>query len=160
MESESALPPFFPWGEAGGGGETLRKQTAELERLGWSQADGEEWFAHTASGWLCNPSEKVYFHAERNILLPVQQQQTAAAEITVAGEPDPADHEDQTGGAPQDDGMFQEDQIEKSEEEAEGDVADDESDFMLDLEEDLDAATAQKKVNNSCHIQHIHMYTN
>ncbi|CDJ36228.1 protein phosphatase 2C, putative [Eimeria mitis] len=147
MGTEEVSPPFFPWEKAEGGAEKLRTATAELERLGWTPADGGEWFAHTASGWLCNPSEKVYFHSERNILLPAQPQ-AAATEVAAASEALTVDAHQERAECSQGNNSTGEIEEEEEEEEEgeEGDLqSDDDSDFMLDLEDDLDAATAQKK---------------
>ena len=147
MEGGDASPPFFPWEKMEEGAESSRKHAAELERLGWSHADGGEWLVHTESGWLCNPTEKVFFHAERNILLPAQPQ-AAAAEGTVGSETFPVEHQQHVVGPRGGDNSEEEEEGE----EMGGDLqSDDDSDFMLDLEDDLDAATAQKKVKNVRH---------
>ncbi|CDI82290.1 protein phosphatase 2C, putative [Eimeria acervulina] len=141
METGDVSPPSFPWEKMEEGAESSLKHAAELERLGWSHVDGGEWIAHTESGWLCNPSEKVYFHAERNILLPAQPQ-AAAAEGTVGSETFPVEHQQHVEGPQGGDNSGGE----EGEEVGDDIQSDDDSDFMLDLEDDLDAATAQKKL--------------
>ncbi|KAL8435688.1 hypothetical protein ACSSS7_002291 [Eimeria intestinalis] len=75
MDTEANSPPFFPWklvikaGDADTRELSSSENDQQLERLGWSRADDGEWLAHLASGWLCNPSEKVFFHAEKNVLI-------------------------------------------------------------------------------------------
>lgn len=146
METGDVSPPSFPWEKMEEGAESSLKHAAELELLGWSHVDGGEWIAHTESGWLCNPSEKVYFHAERNILLPAQPQ-AAAAEGTVGSKTFLVEHQQHVEGPQGGDNSGGE----EGEGVGDGIQSDDDSDFMLDLEDDLDAATAQKKVKNDCH---------
>ncbi|OEH76067.1 protein phosphatase [Cyclospora cayetanensis] len=56
----------------------------ELHASGWAHVEeGSDWLVHGASGWLCNPAEKVFFHAEKHLLVP--------AELADASESDAAE---------------------------------------------------------------------
>ncbi|KAL8431933.1 hypothetical protein Efla_002770 [Eimeria flavescens] len=148
MNAEEPSPPFFPWGLLTGSTSSSRQkqQTADyqqaLEKLGWAPADEGEWVAHVASGWLCNPIERVFFHAERNILLPAAD--SAAGAAAAADTREAASSSDETPPAAADAGGL--DPLVQGYEDVNSAQSDGESsDLMLDLEDDLEAATAQKK---------------
>lgn len=144
MNSEDPSPPFFPWelverSDDCKTAEQQCEQQKELESLGWARTDDGEWLAHLASGWLCNHIEKVFFHAERNLLVPAGAPDTAsvtteAYSATAQGYGGPTSAE-----GPSSLGQLSRDYEDEQPE------SDDGSDLMLDLEDDLEAATAQKK---------------
>lgn len=149
MNSEDPSPPFFPWelvvGTSDHGTpEQQCKQRQELEGLGWTGADEGDWLAHAASGWLCNPMERIFYHAERNLLVPANVAESAR-EVTEGVKAAAISGEPQETESP--------DGLETLSHQYEDDLAesDDESDLMLDLEDELEAATVQKKASRNRH---------
>ncbi|KAL8452973.1 hypothetical protein Emag_002059 [Eimeria magna] len=151
MDAPGASPPIFPWelviraSEADTHKPFSSEQNQELERLGWSRADDGEWLAHLASGWLCNPSEKVFFHAEKNLLV------AAAIPDLLKGDGGEAAAGAASSGVCQrgPDGPDSLDPLVQGYDEDNLPESDEESELMLDLEDDLDAATFQKKASGT-----------
>lgn len=142
MDKVHPEPPSFPWELVDGANGCSSPDSHEvLERLGWSRADDGEWLAHV-SGWLCNPRERVFFHAEKSLLVPASLEHAAqvSAEAGVVETSQTAQGQMAEGGAGGHDPSSAEYELESAE-------SDDDSDLMLDLEDDLEAATAQKKAS-------------
>ncbi|KAL8271611.1 hypothetical protein Esti_004467 [Eimeria stiedai] len=147
MDAPEASPPFFPWklvikaGDADTREPPSSEQDQELERLGWSLADDGEWLAHLASGWLCNPSEKVFFHAEKSLLVAADISDFLKEDAAEAA----AGAASSRGSQPGAEGPDSLDPLVEGCNEDDLPESDEESEIVLDLEDDLDAATFQKK---------------
>lgn len=170
MEGPSS-PPSFPWELVDkslhvhlSDNQLKKRQAAENEfaRFGWNRADDAEWLLHAESGWLCNPFERVLFHAASNMLLPVGRCNFSGKELEKGykqGKQDAHERADNSSNQDLSDANSPGRQTEKlqgedAEEanegiEAHGSDSDEESDFMLDLEDVLVAGTAQKQASRS-----------
>ncbi|XP_026193565.1 protein phosphatase 1F [Cyclospora cayetanensis] len=171
----SSLPPVCPLSlvRASQGQEKDSPHTAagaadeeELHASGWAHVEeGSDWLVHGASGWLCNPAEKVFFHAEKHLLVPAEladASESDAAERAGGGsaqaavllrptvgatDASPEVSGGRCSGDSEEDAGISLEELQELEEEEEGEPreSDEDSDLMLDLEDDLDAGTAQTK---------------